>query len=140
LGTVDGIWTGCPGVPITAKGIWYKLGGAGNRVLLNTDQGITGTSYDTRLPVYWSATNTCTDLTCPAANDDINATDANFFSEVEFCAVNGQTYFILVHGFGSNSGAFGMLTQEVRDGSNNLVPCCDIQQCDLLCTFEIPQN
>ncbi len=140
LGTVDGNWTGCPGVPNTAKGIWYKLVGAGNRVLLNTDQVITGTSFDTRITVYCSTTNDCVGLSCLAANDDINATDANFFSEVEFCAVNGQTYFILVHGFGSDSGAFGMLTQEIRDGSNMLVPCCDIQQCDILCTFEIPQN
>jgi len=143
FGTTDGNVTSCALAPNTAKGIWYTIIGNGNQVRLSTDVVITGTQVDSRLSVYCSSDDTCSPpngLTCLVANDDIDGGQNNFNSKVEFCAAIGKKYFILVHGFGSASGSFGLLAQQNFDSLNAPIACCDIIACDILCPFEIPQN
>ncbi len=80
----------------TGGGLWYKVIGNGGFINANT---CTGTSYDSKLSVY---TGTCSGLVCVTGNDD----NCGLQSRVSWCSVQGQAYYILVHGFGAAQGAF----------------------------------
>jgi len=88
------------GTAITAPGVWYVL--AGN------DQQVTATTcpneaFDTKLNVYSGA---CGGLVCIAGNDD--AGPDIFCSTVGFWAASGTTYYILVQGYGGETGPFNL--------------------------------
>jgi hypothetical protein len=57
---------------------------------------LTGTTYDSSITVF---TGSCGALTCVTVNDDVRTSP--FLSKVGFQTVNGQDYYILVHGFGA---------------------------------------
>ena len=74
------------------------------------------TLYDTRISVY---SGSCDSLVCVAGNDDgaPNSTNphpcnnnggggSDFLSEIEFPVVQGETYYLMIHGFGSSAGDF----------------------------------
>ena len=86
------------GTSNTAPGVWYQFVGTGNDVIASL---CNGTSYDSKLTVY---SGSCGVLTCIAGNDDA----CGLQSEVLFNSTLGQTYYILVHGFGSSSGAYSL--------------------------------
>jgi hypothetical protein len=143
-GTVDtqpGLNNSCNTFGNTSRGVWFKVIGNGNEILASTDVALTGggTTFDTTLAVYCG---TCVTgnvaISCIAANDDFDPTGVSDKSEVTWCAKNGQTYWVLVQGFGLATGDFGLLVRNTRDNSNNLIPCCDVQDCGLPCEFEIP--
>lgn len=138
---VDGNVRGCGGTGNSSRGVWYKLTGAGNQVLLSTDQQISGTAFDTTISVYCGPCDMMSpgnQLNCVAFNDDKSQTVLQ--SELDFCAHDGQTYYILIRGFGTASGDFGLLARELRDTNNNPIPCCEPEICDRDCGFEIPPN
>ncbi len=82
----------------TGGGLWYKVIGTGGFINANT---CTGTSYDSKLSVY---TGTCSGLVCVTGNDD----NCSLQSRVTWCSVQGQAYYILVHGFGTAAGPFSL--------------------------------
>lgn len=93
--TIDAV-ANCNGVALnTAPGIWYTFTGDGSNVTLS----MCGSSFDTEIGVF---TGTCGGLVCVTANDDFCGTS----SQVTFTSVNGTTYYVLVTGWSTNSGAF----------------------------------
>ena len=81
---------------VTAPGVWYSFLGTGD--LVNASL-CAGPIYDSKLSVY---TGSCGALLCEIDNDDACAP----LSEVDFASTAGVTYYILVHGFGTNEGDF----------------------------------
>lgn len=138
--TTDGNVRGCGGIGMQSRGVWYKLTGLGNSVLLSTDVPTNGTIFDTYLTVYCGSCTTGggSMLNCVAFNDDVSDTVAQ--SELDFCAKAGVEYFIWVGGFGGAVGDFALLARQLTDVSNQPVVCCDPQVCDEPCDFEIPAN
>jgi len=88
----------CTTAASAAGGVWYTLVGDGSLVTLSM---CTGTSYDSKLFVY---TGSCGVFTCVIGNDDF----CGLQSQVEFAALAGTTYYILVAGFGTATGAFSL--------------------------------
>ena len=109
------------GTTVTAPGVWYSFVGSGNTVIASL---CNGTSYDSKISAY---TGTCDALECVAGNDDF----CGLQSEITFCANTGVTYYILVHGFSSNSGGFNL------DVIDTGAPC----ECDDVCEAgDIPEG
>lgn len=64
------------------------------------------TNFDTKISVF---EGTCPMLTCVGGNDDdMTLPCTNFQSRVRWCATAGTNYYILVHGFSSATGDFGL--------------------------------
>ncbi len=84
------------GVDISAPGIWYTFVGDGQNTVIAT---CTQHSYDTQLNAY---SGSCSNLTCVTGIDDFCAQG----SQITFTAVNGVTYFILVQGWGGQTGTY----------------------------------
>lgn len=79
----------------TAPGVWYTFAGDGSSTTLS----LCGSSYDTKIGVF---SGSCAGLTCVTGNDDF----CGLQSQVTFTANVGTTYYVLVTGFGSNTGNF----------------------------------
>lgn len=92
--TIDPVGT-CVTALGTAPGVWYTFAGDGSTTTLS----LCGSSYDTKIGVF---SGSCAGLTCVTGNDDFCALQ----SQVTFTANVGTTYYVLVTGFGTNSGAF----------------------------------
>ncbi len=92
---------GSAGVP--GNGVWYSLAGDGSQITLD----LCGSAYDTKIHVY---SGSCAGLACVISNDDNAAicTSATTRSQVVFNTTAGTTYYILVSGFGTATGAFSM--------------------------------
>ncbi len=82
------------------NGVWYKLVGNGAQVTAS----LCASAYDTKIHVY---TGSCAGLTCLVSNDD-SPTCGTTRSQVVFNANVGTDYYILVSGFGTNTGAFSL--------------------------------
>ena len=80
-----------------APDVWYSYSGAAGDITLSLCDG--GTDYDSYLRVY----DAC-DGTEIAGNDD----SCDLQSELTFIANGTSTYYIMVEGFGSNSGNFSL--------------------------------
>ena len=93
--TIDAVPT-CVTTLNTAPGVWYTFVGNGQLVTLNT---CTGTSYDSKIGVF---SGTCAALVCVTGNDDF----CGLQSQVNFPSVLGTTYYVIVTGFGTATGAF----------------------------------
>ncbi|MEC9352473.1 MAG: thrombospondin type 3 repeat-containing protein, partial [Planctomycetota bacterium] len=86
----------------SAPGIWYKLLGTGRSMVAETCGEIS--DYDTRLSVY---SGSCGALNCVTSNDDACSRAGRCcLSRVSWDSIENETYYILVHGFSSNSGLF----------------------------------
>jgi len=86
----------------TSNGVWYTFTGDGSLVTATTCNA--GNLYDTKISVY---AGSCDSLSCIAGNDDDNGCVYDpFYSTVTWIADAGTDYFILVHGFGSETGTF----------------------------------
>jgi hypothetical protein len=83
----------------TGGGLWYEFTPSEGGIITATTCGLS--SFDTKIRVYVGA---CDNFTCVTGNDDA----CGLQSSVTFPAVEGSTYYILVHGFGSAQGAFSM--------------------------------
>jgi hypothetical protein len=98
--TVDGVAT-CGGVSNTAPGLWYSV--VGNGGLMSVSTCTPAASFDTRISVF---SGSCGSLDCVGANDDFCSTG----SQVTWSSASGTDYYILVHGFASQSGTFTIST------------------------------
>ena len=96
-------------VPNTSPGVWYKVNGTGGPITLTTCGA--QTNFDTRLSVY---TGSCQSLECVTGNDDTSRDNAScgLTSTVTWLSVQGQPYFIRVHGWGSLVGTFLLTISE----------------------------
>ncbi len=92
--TPDAVGT-CTTALGTAPGVWYSFAGDGNIITLS----LCGSAFDTKMGVF---SGTCAGLTCVIGNDDF----CGLQSQVTFTSVVGTNYFVLVTGFGTNSGTF----------------------------------
>lgn len=95
--TADAVPT-CVTTLNTAPGVWYKL----DNVTGNVTLSLCGSSYDTKMGVF---TGTCASPVCVTGNDDF----CSLQSQVTFTATLGTTYYVLVTGFSTNSGAFTLV-------------------------------
>ena len=86
-GTTDG----------TGGGVWYTIEGDGNSY---TASLCNGSDYDTKIRVY---AGSCGSLDC---EDGVDDNCNGLLSTVTWCSQPGTTYFILVHGFGTNEGNY----------------------------------
>jgi hypothetical protein len=93
----------CNGLAQSAPGVWYSFTGDGNVATLSTCSILT--TFDTRLSVF---TGSCTGLTCVLENDDAACLFGSRFSEASFLTTNGEQYYVLVHGFGGQTGDFAL--------------------------------
>jgi len=87
---------------ITAPGVWYTFtddtGLITNYTLSMCDGG---TDYDSKITVY---SGDCGALACVVDNDDT----CGLQSEVAWQGDGSTTYYVLVHGFGANTGNFSL--------------------------------
>jgi len=100
LATFDDVGT-C-GTSNTAPGVWYTVAGNGQPITVST---CLAASYDTKLSVFEGS---CGALVCVGGNDDFPG--CGLRSQVTFNSVIGTTYYILVHGFLSETGTFTLST------------------------------
>jgi hypothetical protein len=63
----------------------------------------TGTTYDSKIGVF---SGTCAAPVCVTGNDDF----CGLQSQVTFASALGTTYYVLVTGFSTNTGAFTLTT------------------------------
>ncbi|MBK7947005.1 MAG: hypothetical protein IPJ85_17605 [Flavobacteriales bacterium] len=87
------------GTPITAPGVWYVLAGSDEQETVSTRPD---EAYDTKLNVYRGS---CGSLRV-AGNDD--AGPEVYCSTVGFWAEAGTNYYILVQGYGDETGPFNL--------------------------------
>ncbi|MCP5430977.1 MAG: PEP-CTERM sorting domain-containing protein [Chromatiaceae bacterium] len=85
-----------PAIQLQESGLIF--GGTGGAVEINT----IGSGYDTKLSVF---TGVSTSLVCLTGNDD---TYPGFQAAVFIDSSATEDYFLLVHGFGSATGAFNL--------------------------------
>lgn len=115
------------GTSVTTPGIWYTVVGDGNTLTASTcDQA----DYDTKISVYCGG---CDDLVCVTGNDD-GAGCSGFTSETSWCSQFGETYYILVHGFGGQTGTFDLTV------STDSTPCASGAGCVIPFTTDVDSN
>lgn len=86
--------------------IWYSFVGDGQAYTASLCGG--GATWDTHLKAF---SGSCAALTCVANNDDF----CGLQSEITFATTPGVTYYIMLSGFGTASGAFTL---------SLTAPCC----------------
>lgn len=96
VGTIDGTYqAGCwQAAAATPAGEWYSFTATENALVrVNTNIAAnTNPNLDTRVSVF---TGTCSNLTCYAINDDVDAANEEYLSDLEFPAAAGVTYYIM---------------------------------------------
>jgi hypothetical protein len=87
----------------TGGKIWYEFIGTGDVVTATTCSALT--NYDTKL---WVFSGDCNNLVCVTGNDDMGAACgfSGLQSNVEFVSTLGETYYIIVGGFGAGAGNY----------------------------------
>lgn len=104
----------------TAGGVWYEVTGTGLPITVSTCNA--GTNFDTKLGVF---SGSCGDLSCVAGNDDdFGCSFSSVRSTVSFDSEAGESYYILVTGFSSNTGNFE-LSIECEEGAGVAFTCED---------------
>ena len=100
------------GTSNTSGGVWYTYAPAMDGVLTLSTCGMA--TYDTKISVF---TGDCMALTCVGGGDD-SAGCGGFTTSFSTRVMAGQTYRVLLHGFGSSVGSFTLSTtwQPDRDG------------------------
>ena len=98
------------GTSVTAPGVWYTVIGTGNTMTASTcndgDPATGGADYDTKISVYCAD---CEVKECIGGQDDNGAAGcAGFSTKFDWPTNPGQTYNVLVHGFGSGTGDFDL--------------------------------
>ena len=91
----------CGTILNTAPGVWFVLNGNNNNIRLST----CNSSFDTKLGVF---SGDCSGtLDCITGNDD----DCSLQSIVEFPAMSGTDYYVLLTGFASNFGDYELVVE-----------------------------
>lgn len=85
------------GISQTMPGVWYQV--AGNGQIMSAY--LCNTAWDSKISVF-SGPN-CSSLTCIGGNDDFGPTCATSSASYQWTSTAGVNYYILVHGYSSNS-------------------------------------
>jgi hypothetical protein len=92
---------------------WYRFIGTGNTMTVTTCDAV---GFDTIVSVYCGFDG-CGALTCVGSNDDAACTFGGTRSTLNFCSVDGASYYVLVRGFGTATGDY------VVSANDSGVPC-----------------
>lgn len=102
---------------IEACGLWYTITGTGYLMQAHTCNE--ATDYDTKLFVY---DGNCGELECVTSNDDWQDESGDYVcasydyaSGVEWCTVEGVTYYIFVSGYDGETGDFGLTVRDLDE-------------------------
>ncbi len=87
---------GSCGIVQSYPGVWYKI--IGNGQIMTASLCVT--AWDSKISVF---SGTCYSLTCVGGNDDNGPGCGGTSASYSWNSVNGTTYWILVHGYSSNS-------------------------------------
>jgi hypothetical protein len=90
------------GLTVGSPSRWFVYSGTNNLVTIEICNAV----WDTRLSVYTGSPSGA--LTCVTGNDDFCGTNG-WRSQVTFNGFTGTNYYVLVHGFGTGSGATATL-------------------------------
>jgi len=106
--TLDNVGTCGTGNDNTAPGVWYKVSGISGQATVDTCSSFT--KFDTQVSVFRGS---CGGLTCVNGNDDdsscsLGGSLRGFQSRVTWTATASKQYFVLVHGYSSANGEFGL--------------------------------
>lgn len=85
---------------INTPGVWYTVEGTGGEFIAST---CNQANYDTKISVF---TGDCGSLNCIGGRDDYPG--CGLTTEYTWLSEDGTTYFILVHGFGGQTGDFDL--------------------------------
>jgi hypothetical protein len=107
---------GCTGGGAPGAGVWFRFVGNGEIVTVST----AGSAFDTQLNVYEGS---CGSLTCVAGDDDGGPGTT---SEVVFCALSGNTYYIYLDGFGGATGSYYISIACAPDTEDPTISCPSI--------------
>jgi hypothetical protein len=130
---------------VGAPGVWYRIVGNGSDITLALCN--TSTNYDSKIHVYTTGffLFSCTDYVCVTSDDD-SCTDPGLASSVTFASDYGQTYRVLVNGFGGAVGEFilsATCSGECGDAgsgscfeSNGTPFCDDAECCNAVCEID----
>ncbi len=123
---VDSDFDTC-GTPISAPGVWYSITGTGSTITVSTCNA--STDYDSKISVYCAS---CDEPTCVGGNDDnCDPMFGSLLSTFSFCSEAGAQYFILVHGFSTASGNFGLTITDDGVPCDGAVACTPTGACCL---------
>ncbi len=92
-GTGEGLTCG---ITNTMPGVWYIVTGDGQ----NMTASLCATSWDSKISVF---SGSCSSLTCIGGNDDVGPACASSSASYSWTSVIGVNYYILVHGYSTNS-------------------------------------
>lgn len=123
------------GTSDTAPGVWFSVAGNGTTLTASTCETVGGGSsaYDTKISVYCQD---CAALTCVGGNDD--SPGCNFHSAISWCSQSGGTYRILVHGFTTATGAFGLSVTSNGQTCTSTINCAPPVPTGACCTTTEP--
>ncbi|HRI28639.1 MAG TPA: hypothetical protein PK715_11330, partial [Chitinophagales bacterium] len=114
----------CTTAASTAGSLWYTFTANNQNVTLSL---CSGTGYDSKIFVY---TGSCGAFTCVIGDDDGCGT---LQSTVSFAAINGVTYYVMVAGFGTATGAFTLTAT-----CTELPPPAPNDECSTAISLTIP--
>jgi hypothetical protein len=97
------------GIEISGPTVWYKLLGTGGKVAVSLCNEIT--DFDTQLSVFTG--DSCDSLICLSGNDEAEAEECGFTSELQFHTEPFQKYLVAVHGFQSATGNFAIFLEDL---------------------------
>ncbi len=123
--TTDSFDLDCPGAIITSPGVWYTVTGTGNTMTASFCDGSIPVDVESKLSIY-----------CGPSCDELFCVDAFTISDpagcsadpqsVSWCSRPGETYYILVHGFGGSTFDFELVVTDdgaACDDPPNCEPC-----------------
>lgn len=123
----------CGSATISSPGVWYSVIGTGNTMTASLCNG--NTSYDSKISVFCPD---CATAVCVDGNDDF----CGLQSETSWCSSLGQTYLILVHGFGGDNGPFELVVSDDGSACPAPVSCVAVPTCPSAgdCCFAHPNT
>lgn len=108
-GTGEGI--NC-GISQIMPGVWYSISGNGQTITAS----LCGTSWDSKISVF--SGSDCSSLYCVGGIDDYGPSCSSNSASYSWNSVSGIKYYILVHGYNSNSAFSISLSCAVNAPSN----------------------
>ncbi|MCB9265066.1 MAG: T9SS type A sorting domain-containing protein [Lewinellaceae bacterium] len=92
-----------------SAGVWYTITGNGDVITAS----LCGSGFDTQIAVY---SGSCGSLSCVTGNDDF----CGLQSQASWPSVDGETYYIYVDGWNTNSGNFTLSISCITPSGNDL--------------------
>jgi len=84
------------GVSQSNPGVWYKVVGNGQYMTVS----LCATVWDSKISVF---SGSCSSLSCMGGNDDFGPACSSSSASYQWLSVTGVTYWVLVHGYSTNS-------------------------------------